>query len=165
MITEALISDALDYASKTLTVSMRPFCVKIINNLLKKHGRSEFIRVVSSEAGGEVNNVLTYMIEVGSLKYMQDRNIIVENHAELLKRAVGVAYCMNVDLCDILRNLNVISDDRLGYYNWPAIEQVVYRVVGHCEVHLKYNYLPMLVQQETLTIDEMFVFYLGDYMV
>lgn len=164
MITDIFLSDALDYASKTLKVSMRPFCLKIANNLLRKYGEPEFARVVSSEDGGEINNVFTYMIEVGSLKYMHDNKIIVENDVELLKRAVGVVYCMNVDLCDVLRNLNIVFNERLGYYNWPAIEQIIYRVVEHCKLHLKYDLLPLSIQEQTFTVNQMFSFYLSEYL-
>jgi len=135
----------------------------IIQSLVKKFGKNAVYTVVNSEAGGEINNVLSYVVEVGSIAYMSNISIIIDDNS-LLDRCYSTVFLMNVALARALKNLALLEVNNGGYYNGDAITMISERVYNLAKIHIGYPNLPEELRNDTFSTDELFSFYLGDYL-
>ena len=161
---EQFVKNALSYAEDAISMNeLHGLCSKIYNGLVKKYGEFSVRRGVASESDSDTNNALTLLVEVGSLKYMLDKKMIVSDDNELLKRSFAVSFCINIALADVLRhNIGFKKSEPGGYFNNSASEKIAERVFNHHKDFIKLKNQPKSVQDEKLTIDEMFAHYLGE---
>ncbi|MGI4874771.1 MAG: hypothetical protein ACRYFX_26760 [Janthinobacterium lividum] len=165
--TEKFVENALNYAEHAISMSeLHNLCSRVYKNLVKKYGEFSVRRGVANESDSETNNVLTLLVEVGSLKYMQDKQIIATDESELLKRSFAVSFCINIALADVLRqNIGFKKSEMGGYFNNDASEKLAERVFNHHKNFIKLKSQPKHIQDENFTIDEMFKAYLGEFFV
>jgi hypothetical protein len=163
--TEQFVENSLNYAQHAIPMNeLHNICLRVYKNLVKKYGEFSVRRGVASESDNETNNVFTWLVEVGSLKYMQDKKLIVTDEAELLKRSFAVSFCINIALADVLRhNIGFKKSEMGGYFNNAASEKLAERVFNHHKNFIKLKSEPKHIQDENLTIDEMFAAYLGEF--
>ncbi|WP_073282541.1 hypothetical protein [Hymenobacter psychrotolerans] len=150
--------------NKVSQVELEQLISKIISGLLRKFGQKTVFNGANSEADSEVNNILTHVIEVGSIKVMKDKGLISNNDDELLMASLGTAWLMNVALGNVLNNndlLRVYTGN--GYYQQAAVQTLANRisVLGH--THRNYSKLSFLKKLSTSTVDELFNSHLGSY--
>ncbi|SHM28718.1 hypothetical protein [Hymenobacter psychrotolerans] len=136
----------------------------IIDSLIKKFGKSTVSRYAGSDDTSEINNVLTHVIEVGSLKAMKDAGLIINTNT-LTDRCIATAFIMNHSLAQVLKQKGAFNYSRDGYFTFDGVQILAARIHELCGTHLSYNNLPQHVKNDTFTVDELFAFYLGDYYV
>lgn len=137
--------------------------LKIIDSLITKFGKPIVANCAQSEEDSEVNNVLTHLVEVGSIKYMKDVNIISGNEQALVDKSYATVFLMNLAVGKVLRLKGLLKTNNDGYYGGDGISKIADRVLGLCKLHLNFESLPEDIKNDTFTIDELFSFYLGEY--
>lgn len=158
------IKQAMSYADANVEmVPLQKFCAKILYGLVRKYGIENVTRGVLSEEDSDVNNVLTFVIELGSIKVMHDNNLVVSDENELLKRSLGVSFSINLALASVLQYHLKLENKQGGHYNQVASSELAERVFNHNRKILNLHLMPKHVQEDTFTVNEMFEFYLGEY--
>ncbi|MBU6122313.1 hypothetical protein [Hymenobacter siberiensis] len=134
----------------------------VIDALVKKHGQSAVAHYAGSEADSEINNVLTHIIEVGSVKCLHEAGLIVQGDA-MPDRAFAAVFIMNVSVALALKAKGLFPPSSEIYFGNAGVQTIAGRTYELCRNHLVYSRLPSALQAETFTVDELFEFYLGDY--
>jgi len=140
------------------------FASKIVNALVKKFGRGAVMGTVNSESGGDINDVLKNILEVGSIKYMKEAGLIATDDNDLMAKSFGTVYLMNVALGKVLSSAGLLLVLGEGFYKRSGVEIIADRVVTLGKTHNGFDRLPLHVRNDTFTVDEMFTFYLGEYL-
>jgi hypothetical protein len=140
------------------------FASKIVNALVKKFGRGAVVGTVNSESGGDINDALKNILEVGSLKYMKEVGLIATDDNELLTKSFGTVYLMNIALGKVLSSNGLLHVLGEGFYKRSGVEIIADRVFKLGKIHNGFDRLPPEVRNDTFTVDEMFTFYLGEYL-
>lgn len=134
----------------------------VIEALVKKHGQSAVAHYAGSEADSEINNVLTHIIEVGSVKCLHEAALIVQDD-DMPDRTFAAVFIMNVSVATVLKSKNLFPANSEIYFGNAGVQTITGRAYQLCLTHLHYDQLPLAVQKDTFTVDELFDFYLGDY--
>lgn len=163
MTTEQIIEAANKITNNKISQSsLENFCSIIIQSLLNKFGKNLVYKVVNDESGGEINNVLTHVVEVGSIAYMNNVSLIIEDSL-LPDRCYCTVFLMNKALHDSLRKFGLLNRNSVGYYDGTALDIITERVYNLAKLHLRYPTLPENIKNDTFSTEELFAFYLGDY--
>jgi hypothetical protein len=151
--------------NKISQAELEQLASKIVKGLLKKFGQKTVTNGASSETDNEVNRILTHVIEVGGIKVMKDKGLVSSNDNDLLMASLGTAWLMNVALGNVLSNNNLLKVyTGNGYYKQEAVQTLANRIAELGHTHRTYNSLPPSKKQDTFTVDELFSFYLGDFL-
>lgn len=140
------------------------FALRIVNALVKKFGRGAVVGTVNSESGGDINDVLKNILEIGSIKYMKEVGLIVRDDEDLMVKSYGTVYLMNVALGKVLSSSGLLRVLGEGYYNRDGVETIAGRVFTLGKTHNDFDKLKPEVRNDTFTVDEIFAFYLGEYL-
>jgi hypothetical protein len=142
---------------------LEKFCLIIITSLINKFGSKAVEFGVNTEKNNEVNNILTHVVEIGSIKLMSDSSLIISDEDALLARSFATVFLMNIALGNMLRYKGLLKTQNSGLYGGPALETIAGRVFNLGKTHNSYDSLPKKLKDDTFTTDELFAFYLGDY--
>lgn len=134
----------------------------IIEALVKKYGKSAVAHYAGSEADSEINNVLTHIIEVGSVKCLHEADLIVQDD-KMPDRTFAAVFIMNVSVAVALKSKDLFPATNEIYFGNAGIQTITGRAYELCQTHLIYDQLPVTLQKENFTVNELFNFYLGDY--
>jgi len=79
--------------------------------------------------------------------------------------SLGTAWLMNMALGNVLSSNNLLRVYAgNGYYKQEAVQTLANRIAELGHTHRSYNNLSPSKKQDTFTVDELFNFYLGDFM-
>lgn len=163
MTTEQLLKECFNILDNKIPKStFTTLASTVVDSLVKKFGKTTVAHYAGSEETSDINNIMTHIIEVGSLKCLRDANLIKADEV-LVEKVFATVFIMNACLSKVLKSKSLQTNDSDGYYGKNAVETLVSRTFEHCKVHLGYNSLSEAEKRETFTVDELFNFYLGEY--
>lgn len=109
------------------------FIKLLVAGYISKNGRLVVKRDIDVDGPSETSNFLTHIIEVGSLKIMQDNSLITSDQNNNEGAAVVTALAINISLATALKEKNVFDLDSPVYYAIPALETIISRIISHIQ--------------------------------
>ncbi|MBC3540697.1 hypothetical protein ACFSC6_12475 [Rufibacter sediminis] len=138
-------------------------CSNMANKTVEIHGKDSVKNELDSDEliNEDLNNLITYQIEIGGLKLLKDYDLIIDNEYVLSKRAAAIAFSIAFHLANCYKEIGARTRPTPCIYNNDALEILAERIVKHCyDLHINYR-----VEFSTLRfsdIDGLVSFYIGD---
>ena len=107
------------------------FVQMLVSGYVSRRSQEVVKREIDADSPSDTSNFLTHIIEVGSLKIMQDSTLISSDKDKNEGAVVVTAFSLNFSMASALKAKDVYDFDSTIYYGIPEVETIIPRIVSH----------------------------------
>ena len=122
-----------EFINKINYEKLDSFVKMLVTGYISRKGSVVVKRDIDADAPSDTSNFLTHIIEVGSLKIMQENSLITSNENSNEGAAVVTALAINISMATALKEKDVFDLDSPVYYAVQTLEEIISRIISHIQ--------------------------------
>lgn len=107
------------------------FVKMLVAGYISRRGHETVKREIDADSQSDTSNFLTHIIEVGSLKIMQESGLMTQDINKNEVIVVAVALSLNISMATALKSKDVYDLESVVYYTFTALESIFPRIFNH----------------------------------